>query len=256
MADSIVSPRPSRIISRVAELHRMLEEAGLTLEDLQRPIDDREFRSQLVEFWQSGTKWRFGAGDWETHYGIVPLEVPEFPWSDDILNAPCQFIEGKRVKDTHFAFLGLSGVGSEPLTIMKLHELHPPKRQPRFYVPATEAWYNEQVFATQATCRVRWYLMLAQAVPGSTRKSYQDQKAMLPPEYEVPLVVERATMNLLYYRKFDRYPDTAIWARCQDVDSYDRRVFVHSFSESVDVTHWDDDPRSRIGVAASRKSGA
>lgn len=229
-----------------------MEEAGLTSDDLRRAIDNPDFRRQLVEFWQAGQ--RFGPTDWETYYGLTPT-VPDFPWNEDVLNGPCKFVKGKRVRDTHFAFLGVSEVGGDPLTIMKLHELHPPKLQPHLYFSSTEARYNKQEFATQRTCQARWYLMLAEAVPGSTNKSYPDQEAMLPPEYEVPLGVEETTKNLLYYHKFGRYPNTTVWARCQDVDS-GFRVDVDSLCGSVCVYYWNDCPDSGIAVAASRKPGA
>jgi hypothetical protein len=56
MATSIANHAvsPGKAISRLAECYRRLEEAGLTYEDLQRPIDDAEFRKRLVQFWKLG----------------------------------------------------------------------------------------------------------------------------------------------------------------------------------------------------------
>ena len=54
----------------------------------------------------------FGVEEWSTLYGVnftkkQLREVAEFPWSKDILNAPCPFHNCRSIKETHFAFLGL-----------------------------------------------------------------------------------------------------------------------------------------------------
>src|SRR3989344_5706967 len=46
---------PSQVTGRLATWHRLMEEAGLTYNDLQIPIDDPEFRQNLIAFWQSRT---------------------------------------------------------------------------------------------------------------------------------------------------------------------------------------------------------
>lgn len=56
MADPIANPKvmkASQVLGRFSECYRRLEEAGLTFNDLQYPIDDPEFRDRLVEFWRS-----------------------------------------------------------------------------------------------------------------------------------------------------------------------------------------------------------
>ncbi len=55
MEKPIANPKAmkaSQVIGRIAECQRRLEEAGLSFEDWQAPIDDVEFRRELVEFWQ------------------------------------------------------------------------------------------------------------------------------------------------------------------------------------------------------------
>lgn len=53
MAKSIAhpAPSPSQVSGRLSTWHRVMEEAGLTYDDLQKPIDDPAFRKNLVEFW-------------------------------------------------------------------------------------------------------------------------------------------------------------------------------------------------------------
>ena len=56
MADPIANPKvmkASQVLGRFSECYRRLEEAGLTFNDLQYPINDPEFRDRLVEFWRS-----------------------------------------------------------------------------------------------------------------------------------------------------------------------------------------------------------
>lgn len=45
---------PSQVSGRLATWHRVMEEAGLTYDDLQKPIDDPKFRKELLNFWQTG----------------------------------------------------------------------------------------------------------------------------------------------------------------------------------------------------------
>ena len=54
VATSTANPNPSQAIGRLSEWYRRMEEAGLTFEDLQTPIDNASFRSDLVRFWQDG----------------------------------------------------------------------------------------------------------------------------------------------------------------------------------------------------------
>ncbi|PIS40768.1 MAG: hypothetical protein COT26_01605, partial [Candidatus Kerfeldbacteria bacterium CG08_land_8_20_14_0_20_43_14] len=45
---------PSQVSGRLATWHRVMKEAGLTLDNLQKSIDDPKFRERLIAFWQSG----------------------------------------------------------------------------------------------------------------------------------------------------------------------------------------------------------
>ncbi len=54
MEKTIANPDPAKVISRASECLRRLMEAGLSFEDLQKPIDNPEMRQRLVRFWQTG----------------------------------------------------------------------------------------------------------------------------------------------------------------------------------------------------------
>ncbi|MFH1894326.1 MAG: hypothetical protein ABH813_00250 [Patescibacteria group bacterium] len=214
----------------------------------------------------------FGVEDWSKFYGVdfskkQLREVIEFPWGEDILNAPCPFVKGKGIRETHFAFLGLKAIGSKPLTITRWEKLHPSPGQPRFrcYYPGN--WFEKKKFANEPTCGFRWYLMLLEIVPNSTHKPYKEQVAMLPAEYEVPFAIEEVSKNfLLYYKQNFVYLHPLGWGRCQDVAWVGHRVHINR-----SVNHYSipgglasiglgvgcglsSDLGWEIGLAASRKS--
>jgi hypothetical protein len=202
----------------------------------------------------------FGVEEWATLYGVnftnkQLREIAEFPWNEDVLNAPCPFYKGKSIKETHFAFLGLDSFKGKPLTVIKWQELHSKSGQPRFYSYAPDCWYAKEKFAINSTCRFRWYLMPLEIIPDSTEKTYQEQVAMLSTEYEVPLAIEEITKLILYYRKNGIYLNPTNYGRCQDVSSGGFRVRVGLFdSVGLDVDYWWGDDRNYfVGLAASRK---
>lgn len=76
----------------------------------------------------------WGVEEWIKFYGACFTRkqlrsITVFPWSDDILYSTCPLC-GKIVRDCHFAFLGLDRLNREPLTILKLQDLHPANAQP------------------------------------------------------------------------------------------------------------------------------
>lgn len=200
----------------------------------------------------------FGIEEWSALYGAnftkkQLREIAEFPWGEDILNSSCPFVKGKKIKDTHFAFLGLDKINGKPLTIMKLRELHPQSGQPRFYYK--DPWYKNQEFATQITADMRWYLLHKEIIPGSTRKMFAKQAAVLPESYEIPLAVVEVAKDILFFKKNGIYLNSHRYARCQDLDSDGRHVGVGAFDRvGLDVDGWWGDGRvDYIGLAASRK---
>jgi len=269
------------MVSRTLSVHKehelllKLETAGLTEPLAQKVIDSKgnELAAKVVKFIQNGgfeptTSQKrarkimgrnfFGVEEWSSLYGVnfsnkQICEAAEFPWSEDVLNAPCPFYKGKSIKETHFAFLGLDAFKSKPLTILKWQELHPDSGQPKFY--SYTDWYIKEKFGNETTCGFRWYLMPLGIVPKSTDRTYQKQIAMLPADYEVPLAIEEVTKVILYYRKNGVYLNPTSRGRCQDLTSRGYRVSVGEFVSwglvvgicRDNVRDWD------IGLAASRK---
>jgi hypothetical protein len=253
---------------------KTFQDNGVTLDHLARLRSDAEYAKRVAEFIRGGgleafTDQKlarailgqniFGPEEWSALYGVRFTKaqlrrVAEFPWSEDVLNAPCPFHKGRRVAETHFAFLGLDRLNGKPLTIMKWHDLHSRTGHPRFYSDAP--LYREQTFATERMCELRWYLMLVNIIPNSEHKTYTEQlRDCLPSEYEVPTAIAEVTKDVLYHRKRGQYPNSTRWGRTKDMISCGCRVYVGSCNESVDVDYWREDHcYDDIGLAASRKS--
>ena len=215
----------------------------------------------------------FGTGEWKFLYDVNFTDkqlrkVAEFPWSEDVLNAPCPFHKGKSIKETHFAFLGLDHILGKPLTILKWQKIHPKLGQPQFFSYASDNWHAKdwyaEKFGNKLTCGFRWYLMPLEIVPNSAEKTYQEQVKMLPDDYKVPSAIEEVTKDILYFRKngiyldFDStraYLNSAMEGRCQDVVLSSERISVGDFDKDglVIYRHQDEFCDCSIGIAASRK---
>ena len=254
---------------------KSLQDNGVTLDHLARLRSDANYAKRTAEFMLRGGidgsvhhklaralmgQNFFGVEEYVTLYGVnfskkQLREVSKFPWSEDVLNGPCLFNKGKLVKDTHFAFLGVDKLNGSPLTIMKFQELHPASGQPKFYSYAPSSWYHQQAFATDKTMKLQWYLLLKNIVPNSTSTSWNDQKAMLPAEYEIPTAVEETAKDLSAQRKTGLYPNLKVYARVDDTSSDGSRVGVgYCCCGSVGVGSWYvNGDYYYVGLGASRK---
>lgn len=253
---------------------KAFQDNGVTKKELARLRAEPNYAKRVAEFMlQDGvvnlhhksvraimSKNFFGVDEWLFFYGVnfskkQLREVAKFPWSEDILNAPCPFHKGKSIKETHFAFLGLDTFKGKPLNILKWQELHPATSWPKFDSYASESWYNKEKFSNESICSFRWYLMPLEIPPDFTDKTYQEQVAMLPVNYEVPSVVEEVTKIILYYRKNNVCLSPTRSSRCRDTASDGSRIYVNCFA-SVALSIYsclDNLPRWDIGIAASRK---
>lgn len=211
-----------------------------------------------------GPKNYIGIEDWAA-WGVTFTpkqfkQVATFPWSEDVLLSPCPFYKNKLIRKTHVARLGLDKVNGELLTILKWQALSPAtlsdgKPNPAHFASyAPRPWYVTQKFAIEITGQFRWYLDLLGIVPKSTSTSWNDQKAMLPAEYEVPLAVSEVAKHLQYYKKNGVWLNKDRYGRCEDVTSGGGRVDVgDSPACGLRVDYWNEGPDGCIGVAASRK---
>lgn len=253
---------------------KSLQDNGVTLDHLARLRSDADYAKRIAEFMLRGGidgsvhcklaralmgQNFFGVEEYATLYGVnfskkQLREVSEFPWGEDVLNGPCPFNKSKAVRETHFAFLGVDKLNGSPLTITKFQELHPASGQPKFYSYAPSSWYTGHPFAVDKTMKLRWYLLLKDIVPNSTSTNWNNQKAMLPAEYEVPTAVEETAKDLFTQRKTGVYPNLKVYARVDDLSSDGYRVYVGVCHDGgVNVVGWGDDGGDGVGLGASRK---
>ncbi|MDP3729762.1 MAG: hypothetical protein Q8R26_03400 [bacterium] len=203
----------------------------------------------------------FSVDDWIVIYGAEfskeqLSQVAAFPWGEDVLNAPCPFENGKSIKETHFAFLGLDDFNGEPLTLMKWHVLHSyVDKKPKFHYDI-DPWYRKHEFAAKSTCQFHWYLMPLAGFPNRNGNSYKEHLRLAPPEYEPASAVEEVVKAFLYYRKTGSYLEYERQSWCKDKDNRGDRVLADSFGytgfrlESHDENAW---KSCGVSIALSRK---
>ena len=214
------------------------------------PIDRESARAILG-------KNLFGPEEWLKYFGIwfseIQIkEISDFPWNESVLEAPCPFVKGKKIKETHFAFLGLYEISNKPLNVMKWHEISPFTGKNEL---KEHPWYEDQDFARVKTCWFHWYLTLIESVPGSTEKTHQEQLEMLPFEYRGPFVIEELTKNILYRRINKVYPNSNTWIRCRDVVDVGVNNCRICVGDSFKVRGWAGERKhSAIGISAFRRT--
>ena len=153
----------------------------------------------LQELAAGGVFNYFGLEEWRHYFGKkVKLDAaPAIPWANDELRNPI-------LKQKHFLFLGLDRLDGKPLDVLQWRRFYSDKKKhPKFYVD----WYLKEPFA-QKPLGLRWYWVTIQLVPDSKNLTYDQQAALLPPEYEMPSAIERVTANLLWYLLNDAYMDS------------------------------------------------
>jgi len=253
---------------------KVLQDQGVTTEHLARLRAEPDYAKRVAMFILQGGlnasvhqklaraimgKNFWGVEDWAAMYGVnfsqkQLRQVAEFPWNEDVLNSTCPLC-GKVVKDCHFVFLGIDRINGKPLTILKWQEIHPTTGQPKFYSYAPDAWYSNEKFAKETTMSFRWYLLHQSIVPKSESKTFNDQKAMLTADYEVPSAITEVSKDLLVFRKTGTFVNPSRWARTEDVTSDGGRVDVGDCVQNgLSVNdYWDGGCNDDFGVSASRK---
>jgi len=216
-----------------------------------------------------GDNFLFGPEEWSMFHQINFSKrqlraVARFPWGEEILNAPCPFNEGKAVRETHVAFLGLNRFLGKRLSIRQWQKIYPATSQPRF--SSYDSWYTYERFARRRTCGFRWYLMLKYIIPGSGGEDVYGRVRSLPAQYERPFAVEEVTKHLLYYRKNGTYPGYT-YGRTRDYIfhgqyfgdfSWSARAILVGGSRGIDLSFMETDMNSfysgltqKIGATAS-----
>jgi hypothetical protein len=146
-----------------------------------------------------------------------------------------------RIKDTHFAFLGIKG-----LTIPGVIEsLSPDSEQLDFH-------YGD---AKNIPLKGRWHVLHIGAVPKSTNCSVEEQMQLLPETYELPQFVTGFVGNLLLQVNGISIDRTNV--RCRgNMGEYGRHLCVSRFDQKIKhpfLSHWYGRPCPNTGIAAALK---
>lgn len=195
--------------------------------------------------------------NWMLHYGVqfdpsinnerqwtqtdtshLDRGVPELPWGDGVLIAPCPFTLGKRRIETHMFFLGLDRFYGKPLTLETW----------RFLPRAHNAYahcelYSKAAWCTETSASYRWYCMPIVPPLFSMDVDYETKAAQLPSEYDVALAVEIVPMYMFLHRIEgccgDRYTGPKSLRLCRDVVT-DEHPVVEQYRERRVVleVHW------------------
>jgi hypothetical protein len=212
----------------------------------------------------------FGAEEWKRHFGGVG-SAPSLPSNiDAILDSPCPFWPGKKVRDTHLLVLIPATVDDAPFTLNLLGELiqrpnnggH--KTKYKYYDSDVKAQFGEK-----APSRSYWLLMTRGVLEASRGKSYSVQKGLVSQcaekakqPYELPGVLGAATAVLLYHACTGERllgDDPWTYTRCRGVVAYRDNsypVIVGSFGPSgfnVSRSSYRSGRSSSCGVAVCRK---
>ena len=179
----------------------------------------------------SASSIAFGKADWEKYFGEIGLEPPLPANIEKILNLPCSFWAGKKVKETHLLVLIPSEVNGVPFTMNYLEELI---KKPNNGHATRYKYYTD--YAKEAlgdrSYPSHWVLMTRDIIFGSKGKNYlnccelvvnHSNKTGL--HYELPHLLEATTSILMHYvRTGERLYSSLVWTYSQD--SYEGRLLI------------------------------
>ena len=208
---------------------------------------------------------KFGKQAWEQYFGDVGREplLPSRIFT--ILDSPCPFWAGRKVRDTHLLVLIPSTVDGEPFTVNKLGELIKQK-----FPDNEEGYRRNSLRAKRAVGNETlpdapyWLLMARDVLADSRDTGYVAQKELVAGHanrtglpYQLPRTLEAATVILTHYVKNNGErlygDDPWTYTRCLDVDENGDPIVVGGFFSgglTVDVVR---SALSHIGVSCCRK---
>jgi hypothetical protein len=234
--------------SEITDSLKALQAFGINKEAFTRISKDEVFAKNISDFIQNGGAGNmplhyknareimgdnfWGMEEWTNFFGISfanneILEAAQFPWSKDFLLSPCSFSNGRSIKETHFAFLGLPRIKYWDCVLRKnedkFKEKFPTLTNPNHYIKPEEVvsfsnWIPPRF--VDKICEFRWYLFLKEAVlleKEDSKKFIRDEQTKwldeAYPMYEIPKAMETTTFYILYRIKFDSYPNSEkeIW---------------------------------------------
>ncbi len=194
------------LLSAIAEVREDIT-ARLVLADWYED-DDRlsraaVLRAEVAAAQILGWKNTMSILDVEQHYGVIYTEeqlrcLAVFPFSEKVL---------RKCKNTHVLVPGY------PFSLLSLNER---LQEKEFLSKVTWTVVKEDSLGHQQV-RCGSYLLRKKLLPNSTRKTYEQQQALLLNE-EVPFACEMAFMIFLYERITKEILFRSTFVRCRDED--------------------------------------
>jgi hypothetical protein len=182
----------------------------------------------------------YGIQDVEEIFGVqyTPPEfaalAAEVPFSDEVLRDSA---------GTHMLF------PSAPMSLLDVRAKH----KTDFY-SETSGWYAEDRHSfSRNAMPVRWNLLRLRPVPGSNRKTWQEQLALLDDTEEVPSLALLAFAAVLHYRKSGQRLYEGCHLRTSDVTADGSRVgLLWLFGRLIVGSYWGGHRLESLCAAAAR----
>ena len=207
----------------------------------------------------------FGKADWEKYFGDIGEGLPLPKDIGEILNSPCSFWLGKKVKETHLLVLIPNTVNGRLFSLNYLEKLI---QNPKSGHATKYRYYNEYIKKRQGDVSYpsHWVLITRDVVPGSRFKNYSEQCDLIDKHsqssgllYELPCVLEAVASILVHYVKTREhlYTDDKLgvrwtFTRCKGRASNELPSVVGGFScDGLDINYCS--LRDTCGVAGVRK---
>lgn len=197
-----LSKRFSSLKNELDQTKTQLNETTWELKDSHQKLRAAEKR---IEELNSGLGfleeiYGFGPRNWMDYFGVGVGHVPPLPEGiEDVLEMPCPYWEGQKVKDTHMLVMIPAQTDDIKLDSRKRHEivdkwlrlLEKPKRGRclvgRLYVDPS---LSEEILERFPWCKNEWVLMTKKVLPGSLEKLYKEQLRLLKETHRPPQVWE------------------------------------------------------------------
>lgn len=129
--------------------------------------------------------------------------------------------------------------------------------QTGLFYAKSEPWYGarDEQFA-RSKVKAGWQLVRKNPVPDSTRRTWNEQNALLGQDEQVPSASVLAQAILIHYQETEERLYETIYVRCSDVNSIGGHVYLGIFDQyglHVD-NDWGSRRFNRVGLSSSRKS--
>lgn len=142
----------------------------------------------------------FGKDKWEKYFGTVD-NVPPIPkYLLDILSSDCPYFttSPQKVMQTHMLALVPTQVNGNPFTLSFFKSLvkHPLAGNSNSLFIDSDL---EQQLGNIPVSKAYWVLMVMNAIPHSSGKTYAEQQALIANDYEVPDMLSAVVSILTHY---------------------------------------------------------